>query len=96
MEELEGPLRPGYQVDVLPGKSLDPGIGEAVGLQKRQNEFEDITGFVPWPLVHLHQIIVVAAHLPEKPVPLGLDKLPAELKGVVIEGQRALAIGVQL
>ena len=96
MEELEGPLRPGHQGDVFPGISLDLGVGEAVGLQKGQNESEDVTGFVPRPLVHLHQVIVVAAHLLEKPVPLGLDKLPAQLKGVVIEGQRALAIDVQL
>ncbi len=96
MEELEGPLRPRHQGDVFPGISLDPGIGETVGLQEGQDEFEGVTGFVPRPLGHLRQVIVVAAHLLEKPVPLGFDKLPAQLKGVVIEGQRALAIGVQL
>ena len=93
---MKAPSAPGIERDVFPGIGLDLGIGETVGLQKGQNEFEGVTGFVPRPLGHLHQVIVVAAHLLKKPVPLGFDKLPAELKGVVIEGQRALAIDVQL
>ena len=96
MEKLEGRLRPRHQGQVLAGISLDPGIGETVGLQKGQDELEGVAGLVPRLLGHLRQVIVVAAHLLEKPVPLGLDKLPAQLKGVVIEGQRPLAIGIQL
>jgi hypothetical protein len=40
--------------------------------------------------------MVIAAHLREKPGAVRLKKIPTELKGIIVQGQRPFTICVQL
>ena len=94
VQEVVGRCGPGHQPEVLEGEIPEQGVGGAVGLKKRQDELQGVTGLMFRAFDHIGQIIVITANLAEKPVAVGLDKLPAELEGMVIEGQRPFAGGI--
>ncbi len=97
LETMQKPvslLRPGHQPEVLAGKIPDQGIAEAVGLEKRQDELQGVAGLVFRLLGHIRQVVAITAHLGKEAVAVRFDKLPAELEGIVIEGQRPFAVRI--